>query len=197
MKYYIQNNQLYKVRTALGEGYDLSETNSLEDFQAGKIITLSTEQIEFYKANRNATAKEIFDCELTVVEVPELTLEQVKFQKLHELISYDCSTEVNSFTLFGNVMWLHRDTRMSLMQTAVILEQAGHTETTLWTEGSNPQSIPVTIAALKQFLSALEIYAKQCYDITAQHKRNIFALESAQQVQEYNFVTGYPVKLNM
>jgi len=29
MKYYIQNNQLYKVRTALGEGYDLSETNSL------------------------------------------------------------------------------------------------------------------------------------------------------------------------
>ena len=195
MKYYIQNQQLYKVRTALGEGYDLSETNSLEDFQVGKIITLNAEQIEFYKANRNATTQEIFDCALAIIEVRELTLEQVKFQKVHKLISHDRSSEVNSFTLFGNVMWLHRDTRMSLMQTALILEQSGQTETTLWTEGDNPEPITVSISDLKMALAGLEIYAKQCYDTTAQHKRNIASLETIEEVQQYDFTANYPQKL--
>lgn len=195
MKYYTQNSQLYKVRTALGEGYDLSETNSLEDFQAGKIITLNAEQIEFYKANRNATTQEIFDCALTVIEVSELTLKEVKFRKLHELISHDHSTEVNSFTLFGNVMWLDRNSRVSLMQTALILEQAGQTETTLWTEDDNPEPIAVSISDLKMALAGLEIYAKQCYDTTAQHKRNIASLETIEEVQQYDYTANYPQKL--
>ena len=197
MKYYIQNEQLYKVSTALGEGYDLSKTGSIEDFRAGKIIELTPEQIEFYKANRNATTQEIWDCALTAIEVPEPTLGQVKFRKLHELISHDHSSEVNSFTLFGNEMWLDRNTRMSLMQTALILEQAGETKTTLWTEGSNPQSIPVSIADLKMALAGLEIYAKHCYDTTAQHKQNIAALETIEEVQQYDYTVNYPQKLSL
>ena len=197
MKYYIQNQQLYKVRTALGEGYDLSETNSLEDFQAGKIVELNTEQIEFYKANKSATTQEIWDCALTVIEVPEPTLEQVKAEKIRQLLAYDHSPAVNSFTLFGNEMWLDRNTRVSLMQTALILEQSGQTETTLWTEGDSPQSIPVSISDLKMALAGLEIYAKQCYDTTAQHKQNIAALETIEEVQQYDDTVNYPQKLSL
>ena len=197
MKYYIQNQQLYKVRTALGEGYDLSETNSLEDFQAGKIVELTPEQIEFYKANRNATTQEIFDCALTVVETPEPTLEQVKAEKIRQLLAYDRSPAVNSFTLYGNEMWLDRNTRMSLMQTALILEQAGETTITLWSEGPQRISFEVEISALKQFLATLEIYAKKCYDTTAQNEVNILALSSIEEVFSYDFEIYYPQKLSL
>jgi len=195
MKYYIQNQQLYKVRTALGEGYDLSQTNSLEDFQAGKIITLTPEQIEFYKANRNATTQEIWDCALTAIEVPEPTLEQVKAEKIRQLLAYDRSPAVNSFTLFGNEMWLDRNTRMSLMQTALILEQAGETKTTLWTEGDNQMPIEVSLLELQYILSILEIYAKKCYDVTAQHKYNIQHMDNKEDILAYDHTANYPDRI--
>lgn len=197
MKYYIQNNQLYKVRTALGEGYDLSETNSLVDFQAGKIITLNAEQIEFYKANRNATTQEIFDCALAVIEVPEPTLEQVKAMKIIEISAYDMSSEINSFIVNSLTMWIDRNTRSSLMSTIAAYKSQGKESITLWTEGNNPLSITMPVDTLETLLLSLEIYAKECYDITAMHKHVVSNLETITKIRGYDYTSGYPEKLNI
>jgi hypothetical protein len=195
MKYYIQRNDIYSVDDALTEGYDLSRTGSIEDFQAGKIIELNDAQIDFYNAYPAASTIEIFNCSLR--EQPEPSLEAIKAEKIAQLKIYDSSHEVNSFTINGVRMWLDRNMRVSLMQTATILEQAGETTITLWSEGPTRVSFEVQIHALKQFLAALEIYAKKCYDTTAQHEMSISAIETAEEVLEYDFKKYYPVKLNM
>ncbi|PKO97085.1 MAG: hypothetical protein CVU12_02110 [Bacteroidetes bacterium HGW-Bacteroidetes-7] len=195
MKYYIQRNDIYSVDEALTEGYDLSKTGCLEDFRAGKIIELNEAQIAFYNAYPGASTIEIFNCSLR--EQPELTLEAIKAEKIAQLKIYDSSHEVNSFMINGVRMWLDRNMRVSLMQTATILEASGETFITLWSEGPQRVSFEVQIPALKQFLAALEIYAKKCYDTTARHEADIWALETAEEVFEYDFKKYYPVKLNM
>lgn len=196
MKYYIQKSNIYNIDgEALGEGYDLSSTKTLDEFQAGKVIELNNEQTEFMLLYPSASTIEIFNCKLN--EQSEPTLEQIKAEKIAKLVLFDSSPTVNSFIIYDKKMWLERSTRVSLMQTATILEQAGQTETTLWTEGNNPQSIPVTISNLKQFLGELEIYAKACYDTTAQHKQNINQLNSIQEIENYDFKRNYPSYINL
>ena len=196
MKHYIQNSDIYTIDgEALGDGYELSATKTLDDFQAGKVIELNNEQTEFMLLYPSASTIEIFNCKLN--EQPEPTLEQIKAEKIAQVIAFDSSPAVNSFTLYGNTMWLDRNARVSLMQTATILESTGQTTMKLWTEGSNPISIDVEIAALRQFLGALEIYAKHCYDTTAQHKQNIAALETIEEVQQYDYTVNYPEKLSL
>ncbi|MDP3399114.1 MAG: DUF4376 domain-containing protein [Bacteroidales bacterium] len=194
MKYYIQNNDIYSVDEALTEGYDLSKTGSIEDLQSGKIIELNEAQIDFYNAYPAASTIEIFNCRLR--EQPEPSLEQIKAEKIAQLKIFDSSHEVNSFTINGVRMWLDRNMRVSLMQTATILEQAGETTITLWSEGPQRVSFEVQIHALKQFLAALEIYAKKCYDTTANHEQTINSLLNSNEVSSYNFKVLYPIKLN-
>ena len=62
MRRYIFKNEIWSVDGALGEGYDLSETNSLEDFLSGKIIELNEEQILFMEQNPSASTMEIYNC---------------------------------------------------------------------------------------------------------------------------------------
>lgn len=45
-------------------------------------------------------------------------------------------------------------------------------------------------------LSALELYALECYNVTAAHKANVMALESVGDVVAYDYESGYPDKLN-
>lgn len=195
MKYYIQRKDIYSVDEALTEGYDLSKTGTIDDFQAGKIIELNEAQIAFYNAYTTASTIEIFNCKLN--EQPEPTLEQIKAEKIAQLKIYDSSHEVNSFMINGVRMWLDRNMRVSLMQTATILEASGETTITLWSEGPQRVSFEVQIPALKQFLAALEIYAKKCYDTTANHELTINSLSNNNEVIRYNFKELYPIKLNI
>ena len=141
MRYYIQKNKFYEVDGALGEGYDLSVDNTLEDLQAGKVIELNEQQKAFALSNPFASAIEIYLCALNTM--PEPTIEQLRAALISRIDMYDHSPAVNSFTLNGNKMWLDRNERVSLMQTATIMESSGETTIKLWTEGVNPISIDV------------------------------------------------------
>ena len=48
-----------------------------------------------------------------------------------------------------------------------------------------------------QLLSALELYALECYNKTAEHKANVGKLMSIEDVEAYDYTTGYPDKLNL
>ena len=43
----------------------------------------------------------------------------------------------------------------------------------------------------------LELYAKQCYNKTAEHKYNLEQLSIPEEILEYNYTEGYPEKLNI
>lgn len=125
--------------------------------------------------------------------VPERTLEIAKSEKIAQITAYDTSDAVNSFTLDGDTMWISRDDRISLMNSTTILQNADVETTTLWYGG---QKYTLPCDTLIQMLSALEVYALQCYDVTEEHKAAVNALTTIEEVDAYDYTTDYPEKLS-
>lgn len=192
---YIQNKSFYDVQGELGPGYNISETSSLEDFQSGKIILLTDQQVAFLDAHPGASTIEVFKMELT--PDPQPSLLDIKSAKISEVEAFDISPQVNSFSINGVEMWLDRNTRSSLFTTIAVYKASAIDTITLWTTGSNPFRITLSVIQLENLLAALELYAKGCYDRTAQHKANIQLLETKTEIENYDFTTGYPEKLSI
>lgn len=109
------------------------------------------------------------------------------------IMAYDVSDDVNRFYVGGQPMWLDKATRVSLMSTLQIEKGAGLTETTFWWDAT-PYTFPV--AQFEQMLSALELYAKGCYDRTQSHLAAAKEMTKLSDMCEYDYTTGYPDKLS-
>lgn len=123
----------------------------------------------------------------------EEPLPHLKSLLLHNITTYDTSSAVNSFTLQGKQMWLPKETRVGLVNSITIEKAAGKETTTLWFDGEKYE-LPIDDAL--RMLSALELYALECYNVTAAHKAAVNALESVEDVVAYDYTQGYPEKLN-
>ena len=120
-------------------------------------------------------------------------LDVTKEEAIEQITEYDQSEDVNSFTLQGKTMWLPKETRVGLVNSVTIEKNAGKKTTVLWF-GGEKYELPVDTAL--QMLSALELYALECYNVTAAHKAAVNALESVEDVVAYDYTQGYPEKLN-
>lgn len=113
--------------------------------------------------------------------------------KLSIIDEYDKSDAVNAFSINGIRGWLDRDTRTSLVNTVSVEKASGKTETTLWF-GYNSLTLPCD--AVLQMLAALEMYAHECYNVTARHKYNVSRLTDAAEISAYDYTEGYPAQLD-
>ena len=123
-----------------------------------------------------------------------LKLEQVKADKIAEITAYDTSSSVNGFMLNGLLVWLDKATRVGLMNSTTIAKAAGQQTTTLWLGGLK---LVVDCDKAIQLLSALEMYALECFNVTASHKAAVSELTTIEEVIAYNYRTGYPKMLEM
>ena len=71
---------------------------------------------------------------------------------------------------------------------------SGVENTTLW-YGINKFNLTVDNAI--NMLNSIEVYACKCYDTTSSHKAAVEALTSIEDVNNYNYKTGYPDKVNL
>ena len=122
------------------------------------------------------------------------TLEEAKEMLLAELDAYDKSSAVNGFALNGAVVWLDKATRVGLMNSTSITKAMGQPTTTLWL-GESKMEVPCDTAI--QLLSALEMYALECFNVTAAHKKAVSELTSIEEVEKYDITAGYPAQLRM
>lgn len=107
---------------------------------------------------------------------------------------YDASSSVNSFLLNGMGVWLDKATRVGLMNSTTIAKSMGQQKTTLWL-GSYQLEVDCDKAI--QLLSALEMYALECFNVTAAHKKAVSELDNIEGVLTYDYKSGYPEKLKM
>lgn len=121
-------------------------------------------------------------------------LDKAKADKVKQLTAYDKSSAVNEFTLFGHPTWLELRKREDMRQSLVSLKAKGFEEFTYWLD-TTPITLP--IAQFESILDTVEVYAIQCFNVTAQHKAAILALESVEDVKAYDFTTGYPEKVSI
>lgn len=122
------------------------------------------------------------------------TLEEAKEMLLAEIDAYDTSSAVNGFYLNGLLVWLDKATRVGLMNSTTIAKAAGQKTTTLWLGGIK---LVVDCDKAIQLLSALEMYALECFNVTAAHKKAVAELTDIGEVLSYDYTKGYPEKLMM
>lgn len=121
-------------------------------------------------------------------------LATAKAQKLAEIDAYDTSSAVNGFTLNGATVWLDKATRVGLMNSTSITKAMGQLTTTLWL-GESKMEVPCDTAI--QLLSALEMYALECFNVTAAHKKAVSELNSIEEVERFDITADYPAQLRM
>lgn len=121
-------------------------------------------------------------------------LSEAKKSMLAEITAYDSSSSVNSFLLNGMEVWLDKATRVGLMNSTTIAKSMGQQKTTLWL-GSYQLEVDCDKAI--QLLSALEMYALECFNVTAAHKKAVSELDNIDGVLTYDYKSGYPDKLKM
>lgn len=169
-------------------GNDLGTTYN--DYLSNKFVLLSDEQLAFKAEHPTASVREVWNMELT--PTPTRTIEQAKEQKISQIEDYDQSSAVNEFTFHSVPMWLDKATRDGLHLRLLAEQTMGKENTTLW---FGTQSFEIPIANAFQLLYTIEIYASACYDRTAAHKAAIEGLSSIEAVDNYDYTTGYPTKL--
>jgi hypothetical protein len=124
----------------------------------------------------------------------EKALVLAKKSKIAEIAAYDTSDKVNGFMLNGLLVWLDKATRVGLMNSTTIAKAAGQQTTTLWLGGLK---LVVDCDKAIQLLSALEMYALECFNVTASHKQAVSKLMSLEDVEVYDYKKGYPKMLEM
>ena len=160
--------------------------------------------------NKELGAYECYECSMAVSSFDEeevrkafveftakmdaLKLEQAKVNKIAEIAAYDTSSSVNGFMLNGLLVWLDKATRVGLMNSTTIAKAAGQETTTLWLGGLK---LVVDCDKAIQLLSALEMYALECFNVTASHKQAVSELTTIEDVEAYDYKAGYPKMLVM
>lgn len=122
------------------------------------------------------------------------TLEKAKKEKLEAILAYDTSSDVNGFMLNGNKVWLDKGTRVGLMNSIQITRDMGQDTTTLWFDG---YKLEVRCDMAIMLLSSLEMYALECFNVTAAHKKAVRELTTIEEVEAYDYKTGYPKQLDI
>lgn len=122
------------------------------------------------------------------------TLEKAKKEKLAAILAYDTSSDVNGFMLNGNKVWLDKETRVGLMNSTQITRDMGQDTTTMWFDG---YKLEVRCDMAIMLLSSLEMYALECFNVTAAHKKAVSELTTIEEVEAYDYKVGYPKQLDI
>lgn len=168
------------------------EINGKKVYKTRQQIVVNKDGFNVY----NPTEEMILADGWTELVTPEPSEEELFNRALNhkkeDIKRHDSSSEVNEFTVQGQPVWLDKQTRTGLMLRFQSEQAMGMTETSLWYEG---MQFPLHIDMAIQMLYAIEIYASKCYDNTALHLSNVSKLSSIEEIENYDYRTGYPDKL--
>lgn len=183
--YVVLNNILTSdLYSNLGETWD--------DYLENKWVLLTDEQISFKDSNPTAKVKEVFNMELT--PIAERTLEDAKREMKNKIYEYDQSINVNGFTINNEIeAWFTVQERTNYKSSIDAAKLLG-VETLSFYVGDVMFNISPAMA--EQMLAQIQLYADQCFIITKQHKSMVDSLENIDDVDNYEYMNGYPTKLN-
>lgn len=179
----------FKKKYELG-GVTIYHIGEVLDKESGayKCFECSMATAEFNEDDVKAAFEE-FKAKLAASE-----LATAKAQKIAEIDAYDTSPAVNGFCLNGERVWLDFELRDRVYQGNERLQRIGRTDTTLWL---GKQCYNLSIEQAQNIISHIEAYAKDCYNVTAAHKKAVSELTSIEEVEKYDITAGYPAQLRM
>lgn len=144
----------------------------------------------------NPTEEQMIEAGWLVYVEPEPTnaekLAAAKAEKIAQIENYDSSDAVEQFTINDVPMWLGHELRQQIRTSAEAYEAMGAEN---MTKVFNGTEFIFPIAVWKQMLNALEVYAAEALNTTERHKVAVERMDNIQDVIDYDYTTGYPLKL--
>nr|DAG12239.1 MAG TPA: protein of unknown function DUF4376 [Caudoviricetes sp.] len=130
------------------------------------------------------------------------TLEEAKEMLLAEMDAYDTSSAVNGFVLNGMLISWSKDDpnspnvekRMGLRQNIADKVALGEENIAIWLKG---MSFTMPCAQAEVLMRSIENYAYECFNVTASHKQAVSKLTTIEEVEAYDYKSGYPKMLEM
>ena len=201
---YIQKQiRFWNAEAALPNSYKTGTT--IEDYDNGAFLLLSSEQVAFHEAHPEASPIECWNMEIPSSPEPEPVpkpdaLAIARQEKLREIADQDefsnkffVSVTQGGVEVANQELWIDKDLRNSLYSiTLPALQSDGETKTKLWTTGTPPQSIEVPISWAMEKLPLLEIYAKRTYDRRASNEAATYAATTVEEIQAIDVKADYP-----
>lgn len=163
-----------------------------EDFIDNKWVLLSDEQAAFHEANPSAKVHEVWAMELDPVHVRDIN--DAKIEMVGKIDQYDQSSEVNGFTINGTVEAWFTPAERSNYKSSIDAAKLMGVEMLSFYVGDIKLDVAPAIA--EGMLAQIQLYADQCFIVTKQHKAAVEALETMEEVDNYDFKAGYPAKMN-
>lgn len=191
-KYYFNEAQ---PRVTVGDGVVLLLINGQEKTQIERPETFSSDLKDMWAV----VERKVWVYDGVRLETGGMTSEAAltaAAQKmvLAEIEKHDTSSAVNGFILNGQRVWLDKATRVGLMNSTSIAKAMGQPTTTLWLGDAK---LVVECDKAIQLLSALEMYALKCFNVTAAHKKAVAEMSTVEEVLGYDYTAGYPKMLEM
>lgn len=165
------------------------------DYELGSWVKLSQQQTEFYLANPEASVEEVWNTKLKDSEEINIDLlEQAKQDAINTIVLYDLSNAVNAFILNGSIKtWFTVEQRLNYKQSVEAAKLLGEDTLEFLVEGL---SFSISITDAEYMLAQIQRYADKCFIVTEQHKANIKALTSIEEIDNYDYTQGYPNMLS-
>lgn len=132
-----------------------------------------------------------------VDEVPSDEVVKAREDKIAKIDAYDKSRDVEWFIVDGVGMWYDAPKRVTIRNLVESSIKEGRDTITLWTEEEPIIPIEVPCEMALALLAKLEVYAGDCLANTQKHKAAVNALTSVEEIEVYDYKTGYPDKLNL
>ena len=174
------------------------ELGSLMIYHIGEALNKELGAYECYECSMAVSSFDEEEVQKAFVEfsakMDAQKLKQAKADKISEIAAYDTSSSVNGFILNGLLVWLDKATRVGLMNSTTIAKASGQKTTTLWLGGLK---LVVDCDKAIQLLSALEMYALECFNVTAAHNAAVAELKTTKEVEAFDVTADYPQQLVM
>lgn len=142
----------------------------------------------------NPTDEQLIKAGYVQAEEPVMTVEDAKAAKVAEIAAYSDSDAVNSLTFNGMKTWLTRTVRDGYDTSITAAKNLGEPNVTFMV-GDNEMQLPVEQA--RRVLDLVQRYADACFIVTERHKIAVRALQTVEEVEAYDYTTGYPEKLKL
>lgn len=124
----------------------------------------------------------------------EQSIEDIRQLKLSDLEIYDTSDEVDGFLVGDHHMWLDGLERCKLEQGIKDCMALGRETYGLCIPGVGVVDLPCD--TILDMLAQLNVYAVDCFKTTFLHEEAIKGLSTIEEIEAYDFTTGYPPKLS-
>jgi hypothetical protein len=128
----------------------------------------------------------------------EVLIKRAKSRKVDEINEYDSSKEVNICyikTSLDTIPYWANKTERSSLKSAIQDCIAMGRETYRLDLREVGVSVDIACEKLLQMLSALEVYAIDCYNKTTDHIYAVNNLTTVKEIEAYEYRVGYPEKL--